>query len=344
MNCKISNLIVLVLVVLITIGSSIEVKGGDKKNLLCESEDVYSYADMVYDINTLIKMYPNYMRADSIGETLDGREIYHISIGEESATDHVLVFASIHAREYITTQLVMKQVNDFLKNIDSEIVQYKGMSYRELLNGVTIDIVPMVNPDGVTLSQYGIEGLLKSSTRQKVYRIYELDEAIELKSHLKKWKSNAEGVDINRNFDALWSMYDDHLGHPSADHYKGETVACTAEAKALIELTEKYRFKRTISYHVQGEVIYWYFGQNGNLLDESKEFAQSISKVTGYPLDGNYEKLDPAGYKDWAIQKKGIPSLTIEVGRGEVPLDLSQLPDIYEKNKNVLKEMLYSIK
>lgn len=342
MNSKISGLIILLLVVLITIGSPVKVNG--KESLLCEGEDVYSYVDMVQDINTLIKMYPNYIKADSIGKTLDGREIYHISIGEESAIDHILVFASIHAREYITTQLVMKQVHAFLKNMDSKIIQYKGMSNKELLKGVTIDIVPMANPDGVTLSQYGIEGMMKTSTRQTIYRIYELDEAIELKPYLKKWKSNAEGVDINRNFDALWGMYNDQLGHPSSDHYKGEAVASTAEAKALIALTEKYRFRRTISYHVQGEVIYWYFGQNGDLLDESKEFAQSISKVTGYPLDGNYEKLDPAGYKDWAIQKKGIPSLTIEVGRGEVPLDLNQLPDIYEKNKNVLKETLYSIK
>ena len=81
-----------------------------------------------------------------------------------------------------------------------------------------------------------------------------------------------------------------------------------------------------------------------SLLNESKAFAESASAVTGYPLDADYTKLDPAGYKDWAIQKKNIPSLTIEVGRGTNPLEMSQLPAIYEQNKNVIGEILYGLR
>ena len=46
----------------------------------------------------------------------------------------------------------------------------------------------------------------------------------------------------------------------------------------------------------------------------------------------------------WAIQKKNIPSLTIEVGRGTNPLEMSQLPAIYEQNKNVIGEILYGLR
>ena len=92
----------------------------------------------------------------------------------------------------------------------------------------------------------------------------------------------------------MWDSYNDHLGNPSSDHYKGTSPASTEEAKALIKLTEQYPFKRTVSYHTQGEVIYWYFAQTGDLLNESKAFAESASAVTGYPLDADYTKLgDP---------------------------------------------------
>lgn len=90
-------------------------------------------------------------------------------------------------------------------------------------------------------------------------------------------------------------------------------------------------------------MIYWYFGQQGGLLEESRKFAQSISEITGYALDSNYEKLDPAGYKDWAIKEKGIVSLTIEVGTGEVPLDESLFSLIYIQNEKVIPETLLSL-
>ena len=319
-------------------------QGAELPNVwLCEQEDMYTYQDMQTDLHLLQKTYPSFVHVDGLGTTMDGRTLYHIVIGSENAQNHVLIFGSIHAREYMTTQLVMKLTKDFIEGLGTENHQYKGKTYLELLENTAVHVVPMVNPDGVTLSQFGLNGMKKESTRKKIYEIYELDSAIELEPYLKKWKSNAEGVDINRNFDALWDQYNDHLGHPSSDHYKGVFAGSTEEARALISLTEQYKFKRTISYHAQGEVIYWYFGQQGGLLEESRKFAQSISEITGYALDSNYEKLDPAGYKDWAIKEKGIVSLTIEVGTGEVPLDESLFSLIYIQNEKVIPETLLSL-
>lgn len=52
----------------------------------------------------------------------------------------------------------------------------------------------------------------------------------------------------------------------------------------------------------------------------------------------DYQSLDPAGYKDWAISQKGIPSLTIEVGRDTVPVPEEQFDEIWNANKNVWEE------
>ena len=102
----------------------------------------------------------------------------------------------------------------------------------------------------------------------------------------------------------MWDSYNDHLGHLSSDHYKGTSPASTEEAKALIKLTEQYPFKRTVSYHTQGEVIYWYFAQTGDLLNESKAFAESASAVTGYPLDASI----PPDIKTGRSRRKTFPA------------------------------------
>ena len=302
----------------------------------------YTYEDMQADLKLLQQQYPQHIHVDSLGMTADGRDLYHIVVGDEKAENQVLIFASIHAREYITAQLSMRQAGDLLKRWnDNE--KYCEVELDELMRDTAVHFVPMINPDGVTLCQRGLDGMQMAETRQNLYRIYEMDGAVELKDYFRKWKSNARGVDINRNFDADWERYDDRLGNPSSDHFKGTEPESEAETRALTNLTKKYKFKRTISYHTQGNVIYWYFGQSGELKRESRDFAEMISGETGYRVDSDYEKLDPAGYKDWAISKMSIPSVTIEVGTGQSPVEAKQFQGIWEQNRDVCLSMIYSL-
>ena len=127
-----------------------------------------------------------------------------------------------------------------------------------------------------------------------------------------QWKANGMGVDLNRNFDAGWIEYVG-VSNPSAECYKGKFPGSEPESAALITLTENNGIKRAISYHTCGALIYWYYKQTGKVLEKSQVFAKQISQETGYPLDSDYTNVDAAGYKDWAVYKKGIPSLTIEV-------------------------------
>ena len=91
------------------------------------------------------------------------------------------------------------------------------------------------------------------------------------------------------------------------------------------------------------DVIYWYCGQEGSLYDQTLSFANTIAAATGYPLDADYQALDPAGYKDWAILSQGIPSLTIEVGTGDTPVSPDQFETIWEENQFVWEEMLKTL-
>lgn len=308
-----------------------------------ETEQPYTYTDVSLDCLELAGRYPGLVAADSLCTTFDGRQVAHLLIGDVNASKHVLIMGAIHAREYMTSQLVMRQTIDFLEALDSGTAEYKGIPLSELMEDTAIHVVPMADPDGVSISQFGLAGIQTDAARQKVLEITALDKGGS-EQYYRRWKANAEGVDLNRQFDGRWKEYRDPAGHPSSDHYKGTAPLCTPEAAALAELTLRYPFQRTISYHEQGGVVYWYFGQQGELLTLTKNFADAISAVTGYPEDANYQNLDPAGYKDWAIEKLGIPSLTIEVGSGTCPLPASQLPDMIMRNRNVWMETLYNMR
>ena len=67
--------------------------------------------------------------------------------------------------------------------------------------------------------------------------------------------------------------------------------------------------------------------------------AQVISSVTGYAIKDAFGSV--GGYKDWCIDKYGIPSFTIEAGRDDFihPMREDTLGDILTKNKNVLFEL-----
>lgn len=315
---------------------------GERGDYYFQRSRAYTYEEMSEDISSLQERYGAAMTVDFLDTTVDGRKLFHITIGNPEAEKQVLVFASIHGREYITTQLVMRQTEDILKKIQKK-ERYRELDLSQLFDKTALHIVPMVNPDGVTLCQMGIESMNFSQTRKRLYSIYEMDEAVELEAYFRRWKSNAQGVDLNRNFDARWEEYEDHLGHASSDHYKGVSPESEIETRALVELTKKYPFQRTISYHAQGNVIYWYFGQEGDLYDESKAFAELVAKRTGYQMDSDYKKLDPAGYKDWAISAMKIPSLTVEVGTGGTPVAAEQFSVIWEQNREVLLETLYDL-
>ena len=102
----------------------------------------------------------------------------------------------------------------------------------------------------------------------------------------------------------------------------------------MAELTRLIDPAMTISYHTQGEVIYWKFL---NLEPEgARALGERFARVSGYTLSDVPYASGFAGYKDWFIQAFRRPGYTIEVGEGENPLPLSQFDEIYRDNLGIL--------
>ena len=299
----------------------------------------YTYDYLIQDIKQLQSAYSEKIIVKSICDTADNRKVYDIVIGNLDGKKQILIFGAMHAREYITSQVVMRQLCDAIDALNEHNKTYKGVPLDELMNDVTIHFIPMSNPDGVSISQEGFGAIRNTEIRNQI---------LTLGGDYEQWKSNSMGVDLNRNFDAGWIEY----GGPSApapERYKGKFPGSEPESAALISLTEKNNICRSISYHTCGALIYWYYKQDGEVLEKSRNFANIISEETNYPLDFDYTAVDAAGYKDWAVYRKGIPSLTIEIGAENSaplvnPVPISRWDEIWKRNKNVLYATIYNLK
>lgn len=281
---------------------------------------VYTYEQLMEDVSAFAQAYPDQVKADVIGTSELGREIPVLRLGDPDAEYQVLVQGAIHGREHMTAWLLMAMADYWMEN------GYDGHP------DICFHVIPMVNPDGVTVSQSGkLDAYQQSIYSADLHKGYtEEDEA----AYAATWKANGLGVDLNRNFPAGWDIIDDRTV-PSAMLYRGEQPFSAAETEALREYTLSYDFDATLSYHASGCVIFWEYGTRQPVNDESLSLARALETVTGYPPQGS-EGVDGAGYKDWAMEELGIPSVTVEIGTTMAPLPERELYATFARNASVL--------
>ena len=91
------------------------------------STTCYTYEMMQADLQYLAKAYPDRLRLFSAGTTEDGRKLSCAILGNPDAPRQIYVCAATHAREYMTAQLVMRQLAYYCTEYDSGT--YNGRSF-----------------------------------------------------------------------------------------------------------------------------------------------------------------------------------------------------------------------
>lgn len=297
--------------------------------------DKYSYDQMTQDIYSLAARYPGLVNVNVIGQSLDGKNIYDVVIGTPRARKKILFQGALHAREYITVPLMMQQIEYMAAHYSSG--EYNDKPLSSILSQVEVHFVPMVNPDGVAISQMGEAGIQSDELRQNIPVCYALDvqngrTALPYDQYLTRWKSNARGVDLNHNFDAGWEQLNPNLNHNSFTDYKGPNPLSEPESQALANLVTQHQFSAVINYHAMGRVLYWDTEGNRKLA-ESQDMANAAAGVTGYQV---LNSKGVGGLKDW-LQRidNPIPGITIEIGKSACPVAFSEYPAIWDQNKQI---------
>ncbi|MBP1755319.1 MAG: hypothetical protein H6Q59_1717 [Firmicutes bacterium] len=276
----------------------------------------------------LAKQYDSILKCVTIGESHDNRDILLLKLG--LGKKYIICCGGVHARETINPVVLLRIVEYYAdlyinyrqkrlnlkKKLTSPNVhlkeEYEQMLYDaciyELLQTYTILLVPLLNPDGYMIAQYGFDSIRDPKLRDLcIGKDYDPTE----------WKENARGIDINRNFPSqFWSK-----------KFEGDYPASENETKALIRLFQEYPSLGFLDFHSRGKSIYYYRNRMPEHYNKRQlDIANRLCEITGYELVPPEEEIDPGDtggntvhYYSEYFHK---PALTIETVEDEANFPL----------------------
>ena len=280
-------------------------------------------------VQGLTARYP-FLTQRTLVKTRFGRPVTLLRLG--SGQRSVLYNASHHANEWITTPVLLKFMEDYAAAVAAGGTIF-GQDAAALFRRTQLYCVPMVNPDGVDLVTGAI--LRGSEAFEEAEAIAARYPAIPFPDG---WKANLSGVDLNLNYPAGWEQarelkYALGFTGPAPRDFVGRAPLDQPESAAMARLTRTVDPRLTLSYHTQGEVIYWKY------LDlepvGARHIGEQFARLSGYLLEDTPYASGFAGYKDWFILTFDRPGYTIEAGLGQNPLPITQFDEIYRRNLGI---------
>ncbi|MFB4163461.1 M14 family metallopeptidase [Alteribacillus sp. JSM 102045] len=290
------------------------------KNTACFHE--YGWRELEQDR----EYFNGKISSEKIGTSRMGKPVWLFKTGH--GPKKLFFSGTWHGNEWLNTWLLMQ----FLKVLQNKInlkEKWNGIDIDSLLGEATIYVVALVNPDGAELVQ---EGLFEDH-----YNYKEIKEINDGFTDFRHWSANAAGVDLNHQWPAGWK--EEALTSPASPfprHYGGEAPLTEPETRAVYQLTMKEEFSYVLTFHSQGEEIYW--GYRDKEPPVSSELANRLARASSFKSVRTADSK--AGYKDWFINEFKRPGFTIETGAGQNPLPFESSVRIWITSVPLILESL----
>ncbi len=302
----------------------VNLKYFNHSNMVNPSNNI-TYGMYNYYVRVIAQLYPEFTKVENIGKSVQGKSIYALRVG--NGKKEILMDASLHAREHMTTNVLMEMIDTYTESYRKKST-FAGYNVKSTLDKTSIWFVPMMNPDGVTLVQKGLNGVdSKYRTSLKKYN--------QGSNNFNRWKANGRGVDLNRNFDGVWKYL--AATPKSYMNYKGPSVFSEPESKALKAFVERHQFKTNLSYHSSGQIVYWFNFQTSANRTRDLNLAKSVARITGYSVVPPLYYRGSGSSADWFILSQKKPGLTIEIApyAGYGPVPHRYWSSVWNKNKSI---------
>jgi hypothetical protein len=317
--------------------------------LVCESPDVltlykrglygptlnlpaiyHSYDQIVARADELAKAHPERIARIQIGETTQfHRPIYAYRVSRDArvAQDEpgVLFDACHHSDEVMGAEII-------LTLLEKLVLDYgRDPEVRAWVDRCEIYLVPVVNVDGHDIVTSGRDPRWRKNARDVngdgVTGIF------------------PEGVDVNRGYDFNWAM--GGSDQRDSERYRGEYPFSEAENRAMRHLLELKPFVLSISYHSQGEVIYYPWSWNGLGAPDDQLIREIAGEIAGRiaTMDGRGTyAISPGGASSqsyaWLYGRKGTFDFLIETGKGTHLFPAEDVPGIIAANLEGVKALM----
>lgn len=228
----------------------------------------------------------NTEREDIIGYSEKGRPINSRIFGDGER--NVVFIGGIHGGYEWNTVLLSYELIDYLDQ-NPDVVP----------DNLTVTVVPVMNPDG-------LEVVVGSAERFAYSDVPAESETI-------PGRFNANGVDLNRNFDCDWQPESTWRGQtvPAGSQAFSET-----EAHALRQFTLKNKPSAIIFFHSAAGAVYA-SSCDGEVAPETKKLMNVYANAANYRAEESFDHYEINGDAgDW-LSTIDVPSISVELTNHE---------------------------
>jgi murein tripeptide amidase MpaA len=244
-------------------------------------------------LSAIVNTWPQISELITLPETsIEGRISHAIRIGKPSsqAKRELLIIAGAHARELVNPDAVVafaaKLCHAYTNNLD---IGFAGKTFDHGLVKLVVDsidlvILPQVNPDG---------------------RAWVLNP-----SGYPMWRKNRRinangtiGVDLNRNYDFVWS---ETIGststNPASDTYSGASAFSEPETRNVRYLLESRPIHYLIDAHSYSQLVLYPWGDDeSQFSDPNMNFHNPAFNGQRGTLGANYREFMPVADRDYYL-------------------------------------------
>lgn len=222
-------------------------------------------------------------RVAVIGTSVLGRTIEAYTYGDGER--HLLFVGGIHGGYEWNSVLLAYRFIDYFSEFPDAISP-----------DTTVTIIPALNPDGV-FKVIGKEGRFALGD-------VPVDEGV-----TGNGRFNANGVDLNRNFDCKWQPESTWRGNTVS---AGTEPFSEPEAKALRDLVLKERPEAVVFWHSQANAVYASECEDG-VLPETLTLMNTYADAAGYASVPVFDAYPVTGDAEGWLASIGIPAVTVEL-------------------------------
>ena len=265
----------------------------------------YTSARVEQNIAVLAASYPDLISTEVIGSSVLGRSITLVKLG--TGERKALVAAGMHSREGIGVTFTMRCIEEYAEAYYSKSGKYGSYNVRDMLDEFTLYIVPLMNPDGLDIVNDNLDPIYSGFTAEGFNRA--------------KYKNNANGVNLNRNFPFMWGYSDDkeavNVTTPDTLSYAGDYAGSEPETQAMMKLCNENEFEWLLDVHCRGNIIY-YQDKYNEVTAADNRLASLLSRKCGFTLTDQSTAYEiSGGFENWFRSEFGKPGICIELVNSE---------------------------
>lgn len=112
---------------------------------IIDLQKILTYQEILNYAIALKKKYEPFIRLESIGKSVNGKELFALSLG--FGKKYLICLAGIHGRETVNPAVFLEVIEDYAKAFWGD-KSYFGMPAKQIFESYSIFFIPLVNPDG----------------------------------------------------------------------------------------------------------------------------------------------------------------------------------------------------